>query len=320
MKITRELLIKYSRGECTKNEIVTVEEWLSSNEDDAMLSDLEFGDSIENVRHKLLGSLPELQAGPKVIPLYKRAMRYAAVVVILFTIGLLTYDYLSGDSRYTSGELAYFEDFQTVETKRGEKRTVILSDGSTIRMNYETEVRVPEKFEGNERVVYLTGHAHFDVARNPEKPFIIYTEDTKTQVLGTSFDINTKAADETEIIVTSGKVAFSEKDKLDNLVTLTLNDRALLGSDKSITTGKVDALSLTAWKDNRLVFNGQTLAEIIEVLEPWYDVEITVKNPEILKQDFKFSKNNPPLNEVFDRLSFLGDFDYRIEGKQVWLF
>ncbi|MEO1099687.1 MAG: FecR domain-containing protein [Bacteroidota bacterium] len=318
MKITRELLIKYSRGECTKNEIVSIEEWLSSNEDDAMLSDIEFGDSIRNVRHKLLGSLPELQAEPKVIPLYKRVMRYAAAVTILFAIGFFAYNYFVDSIQ--QGDLAYFEDYSSIHTQRGQKRTVKLSDGSTIRMNYETEVKVPEQFEGDKRVVYLIGHAHFDVARDTERPFIIYTEDTKTEVLGTSFDINTKTAGETEIIVTSGKVAFSEKDGSDNQVTLEVNDKAVLNADKQIALNKVDAARLTAWKDNRLAFDKQTLSEVIAILEPWYAAEIKVERSELLTIDFKISLENPSLQLVMEELSFLGKFKYTLDENKVIIY
>ncbi|MEM7107939.1 MAG: FecR domain-containing protein, partial [Bacteroidota bacterium] len=179
---------------------------------------------------------------------------------------------------------------------------------------------VPEQFEGNERVVYLTGHAHFNVARDIERPFIIYTEDSKTEVLGTSFDINTKSAGETEIIVTSGKVAFLQKGKERNRVTLTVNDQAVLDADKRITTQEVDALTLTAWKDNRLVFEGKTLKEVIEVLEPWYDVNIAVEDPSYLEVAFSLSGDNPTLEAFLKELCFAGRFSYRIEGKQVTLY
>ncbi|MEM6361435.1 MAG: FecR domain-containing protein [Bacteroidota bacterium] len=319
MDISPDLLKKYLNNQCTPEERKQVEAHLASEKNAS--SDLS-----DELAQKMKANFwknisPAIREKPmRVVPLYKRAMRYAAAAILLFTIGFFAYDYLSHDSPNPSGGLSYFEDFQSVKTKRAEKRTVTLSDGSTIRMNYETEIKVPEQFEGNERVVYLTGHAHFDVAKDTERPFIIYTQDSKTQVLGTSFDINTKRKGETEIIVTSGKVAFSEKDFAENGVTLTVNDRAMLKGDNTITTSKVEALKLTAWKENQLVFDDLTLENIIQIVEPWYDVVISVDDPELLTTDYNLDMDNPSLEQLMDELSFLGNFQYFIEEKNISIY
>ncbi|MEM6526120.1 MAG: FecR domain-containing protein [Bacteroidota bacterium] len=318
MKITPELLERYELGKCTPEERKFVEEWL----DDAGYTpddvSKESSKAMSDAVWKNVSAEMGVQKAGQVIPLHRRITRYAAAVILLGALSFLVYYLVSPNFSPTENQVA--DLYQNVQTKRGEKRTVKLPDGSTIRMNYETEIRVPEKFEGTERVVYLKGHAHFEVARNEKKPFIIYTEATKTEVLGTSFDINTKGVNETEIIVTSGKVAFSEKARTDNWVTLTINDRALLGADKSMVKEKVDAQKLTAWAENQLVFDDQTLSEIIKVLQPWYDVEISVKSAEHLKMKYNFSFDNPSLPELMDQMSFMGKFNYTIEGKQVTIY
>mgnify|MGYP001796805260 CR=1 FL=1 len=327
MEITKELLERYEQGLCTREEKEAVKAWFETVEDPTPLDKKMLDDNVDRSRvwSELSQAVPQLEneksgRDTRLLSLPGKMARYAAAAVLVFTVGFFTYEYLSSDAHKSVGKLAYFEDFQAIQTQRGEKRTVTLPDGSTIRMNYETEIRVPLRFEGDERIVYLTGHAHFDIVRNPEKPFIIYTEDAKTQVLGTSFDINTHRVEETEIIVTSGKVAFSERSKEDNRVTLILNDRAVLTADRRIITGEVDALSRTAWKDNRLVFDGKTLQEIIEVLEPWFDINISVKKPEILDTIFTIATDNPSLEIFMQQLSFAGEFEFKIEDKEVTIF
>lgn len=323
MNITKELLERHSKGECSDLEKKAVEKWMSMQEDAATGLEMVDETAIDDTKiwAKVQQLSPELEVSsgdlPTANPLYKRVLRYAAAAIILFTVGFFGYRAYFSDAQ---AEVEQVLALKTIETQRGEKRTVILSDGSTIRMNYETQIKAPEKFEGDERVVYLTGHAHFNVARDTERPFIIYTEDSKTQVLGTSFDINTKEEGETEIIVMSGKVAFSEKEQGDNLVTLTVNDRAVLNEGKNIATEKVNAMKLTAWRENKLIFEGETLAEIIKVLEPWYDITVEVEDPDLLKKDFLLSRENPPLTDVLDRLGFIGGFEYAIEGNNVSLF
>ncbi|MEM6735503.1 MAG: FecR domain-containing protein [Bacteroidota bacterium] len=318
MIVTPDLLRKFSEGKCTHEEIRQIERWLSSEKDDAVLSDEEIGDSIENIRVKLNQTISDFQPGLKVVPLYKKAMRYAAVAIILFTIGVLTYRILNDATYAGNGELAYFQDYKTIETQRGQKRTVKLPDGSMVRLNYETQIKIPEQFEENQRVVYLAGHAHFSVAHNPEKPFIVYTDHSRTQVLGTSFDLNTsKKGKGTEIIVTSGKVVFSERSDANNLVTLTVNDRAVLQADNEIKASIVDSERLTAWRKNKLIFEKATLEEIIDVLEPWFDVNIKVSRPELLSVKYRFSKNNPSLEAVLRQLGELGNFRFQIKEKEV---
>ena len=321
-KVDSKLLKKYFDGGCTDEEKKAVEAWLESGH---YHEPLNLPDKTKGYYKELMWK--NISAGfgpataPKVVPLHKKMMRYAAVVIIFLSVGAAAYFYLNHlDPDRTLDPVAQ-DDHRTIETQRGQKRTVKLPDGSTIRLNYESQIKVPVRFTDSERMVFLQGHAHFDVARDPNRPFIIYTENSKTQVLGTSFDIRTyKNTDETEIIVTSGRVAFSDKSEDQNLVTLTVNGRAVLNADKSIETSEVDAQKLTAWKDNRLIFEDQTLREIIEVLQPWYDVEITVEDTNQFEMEYNFSFDNPSLDVLIEQMSFMGKFEYAIEGKQVTIY
>ena len=119
------------------------------------------------------------------------------------------------------------------------------------------------------------------------------------------------------MIVTSGRVEFSEIAEEQNKVILERNDMAVLMPNTAIVASETNADVLTAWKDNKLVFDKKPLSEIISVLEPWYDVEITVENEELLKGIYKFTYDNPSLSSLLDRMSFMGKFEYRIEDKQV---
>ncbi|MEM7108313.1 MAG: FecR domain-containing protein [Bacteroidota bacterium] len=334
MKISPELLQKYAQGTCTSEERKIVEDWLASEgtfEDTTY--DALFAARKEIIREKLNARLQKMSSkdlikpgkdaqSAKVIDFRAKSKRYrqywvAAAAIVLFAVSFSLYYFSSSINFINTVQVA--DDYQAIQTQRGEKRTVTLSDGSTVRMNYETEIRVPKQFKGGERIIYLTGHAHFEVVRNTERPFIIYTADSKTQVLGTSFDINTKEK-ETEIIVSSGKVVFSEKAQENNQVTLTVNDRAVLGADKSIATDQVNAGELTAWKDNRLIIDHKTLAEVIQILEPWFDISIEVRDPSLLDAIYKFSFDNPPLTTLLLEMSYIGQFQYDIDGKQVILY
>ncbi|MEM1339097.1 MAG: FecR domain-containing protein [Bacteroidota bacterium] len=314
MKITDELLKKYANGQCSKEEKQLVEKWLategdSDGEDQSHLFDPYKAQTWDTLSKQTIERRTTFK---------QRAMRYAAAIALFISLGAISYLLFNPSNESTGETILAMEDFQTIYSERGERQTISLPDGSTVRLNTESILKFPQEFEGKERLVYLEGHAHFDIQRNPEKPFIVYTEDSRTQVLGTSFDINTHSTSQrTEIIVTSGKVAFSERDDTKNTVKLTVNKRAILAGENNIQVDEVDAESLTAWKQDRLVLEKMTLAEIIKVIEPWYDVNVEVNNPNLMTIKYKVSKDNPTLEALMDDLSLLGGFVYEIEGKTV---
>ncbi|MEM6263388.1 MAG: FecR domain-containing protein [Bacteroidota bacterium] len=321
MKITPELLKRFQANECTPEEAKAVEAWLNSAEDEpSPLSAPQLKRMERNIWERLgpaaLSNAPNLKLG-----FAPTMLKYAAAILLLAATGGIAFWLMgdSGDSPDTN-TLA-FEGYQTVETSRGEKRSIALSDGSTIWLNYETTVKVPEAFTSTERIVYLEGHAHFDVAKDPAHPFIIYTEGSKTQVLGTSFDINTRGdSAETTVTVTSGRVAFSDLANPQNSVTLLVDDQAVLKPGDSIAIKQVSAWKLTSWKDNILYFEDQPFDEIIKVVEAWYDVRITVQDTSLQQQSFTFSDQDPSLEAFIALMSEVANFEYRINGNEVTIY
>ena len=97
---------------------------------------------------------------------------------------------------------------------RGMKTTILLSDGTKVKLNSETSLRYPEYFSDSVRIVYLKGEAFFEVERDESKPFIVISKGIRTKVLGTSFDIRAYP-DEVELSVgvVEGKVQVTGTDK-----------------------------------------------------------------------------------------------------------
>ena len=311
MKVSSELLKKYTDGTCTPNE---------KHLDDAGLSEEEFGDSIDNIKSKLWSSAGLEENQVRIKSLYSKLLQYAAVFLMLISIGF-GYYYWSNSVSTDPSVIFAQGNYEGFSTERAEKRKVQLDDGSTIWLNYESQLKVAKTFNVDDRVVFLSGHAHFDVAPDADRPFIIYTDQTATKVVGTSFDIRAFVnTAETEVSVTSGKVEFSVLDNTEKKVTLSVNDLATLIPGGQIEVSEVDAARLSTWRNNRLIFDYQSLAEIIEILEPWYDIDITVKDPELLDKVYRFAYDNPSLPVLLEQMSFMGDFAYSIDGKQVTIF
>lgn len=86
--------------------------------------------------------------------------------------------------------------------------TIALADGSALSLSPGSRIGYGNLFDtGSFRDVYLSGEAFFEVARNPDRPFRVFSNELVTKVLGTSFTVRSFEGDTTiQVIVRTGKV------------------------------------------------------------------------------------------------------------------
>ncbi|WP_294235567.1 FecR domain-containing protein [uncultured Sphingomonas sp.] len=114
----------------------------------------------------------------------------AAAAVVLLVVGLAVM--LHAPSRY-------------YETGIGERRTVILADGSTMMLDADTGVRV--RFTEDRRELTLDhGRASFKVAKNPLRPFAVTSGKSMVVAVGTAFSIE-RLSDQVRVALYEGRVA-----------------------------------------------------------------------------------------------------------------
>ena len=174
--------------------------------------------------------------------------------------------------------------YNTMRIPVGGFYQLALSDGSKVWLNSMTEFRFPVAFTGEERKVYLTGEAYFEVAPNSKHPFIVVTEEgMEVKVYGTEFNMNTYQHGGVQTVLVSGKVGI-RVNATGKEVMLAPRQMA----EYSEKTGMVrvedtDPYRYIAWKDGEFVFERETIEEIMERLGRWYDVKVFYEN-ESLKQ------------------------------------
>lgn len=228
----------------------------------------------------------------------------AAAVVLLLSVGLLLFRQAQPVNR----------DYAERITAKGQKLTLRLADGTTVKLNANSSLKFPEQFDSKKREVYLQGEAFFDVAHNPEKPFLIHSKNVTTQVLGTSFNVRSRHAT-TEIAVRTGKVnVFSNQ-----------QSQLLLPQQKIICDGatwRVEQTSLNrelAWTNNEILIEDQPLAQVARVLEEWYGIKIQLGNDAMATCRVTGSFKNEPLENVLKAISLSINIEYAISGKKVVL-
>jgi transmembrane sensor len=175
--------------------------------------------------------------------------------------------------------------------------TVLLSDNSVAMLSPGSTIRYPAHFAAHERKVVLTGEAFFDVAKNPDQPFLVYTNETVTKVLGTSFRV--KALDQENtvtVLVKTGRVSVYPKTEFETLKTRPNSEIAVIVLDpnqqavfdkkqnrleKGMVSNRLLLSELSVQKD--LTFDDKPVTQVFTALQEIYGVVIEY-DPEKLAQ------------------------------------
>ena len=213
-------------------------------------------------------------------------------------------------------DLVSIDKWKEYETHRGQTRTVSLPDGSEIKLNVSSKIRFQNDFlNGAIRKISLEGEAFFDVAKMPNKPFVVLAKGVETSVLGTSFNIEAYDKDEyLRVAVVTGKVKVSEVEGKDQIY-LEPDEMATWGNN-SIEKSTYDPGLVLGWTERSLVFKKASFEEVIEELENWYDVDFEIIG-NISSDEYDGVHHNESLETLLTGLSFAGNFKYKMEEKKI---
>jgi len=191
--------------------------------------------------------------------------RVAAVLVIGVGIAWLTYT-----TRVTEvKELVAKADILISE----------LEDGSVISLNEGSKLQVTV-IGDDERQVFLEGEAYFEVAPDPQRPFVVSTKEVIVEVLGTSFNVSEVSGVQTVVSVEEGRVRLSNGQ--DELILTGGQTGAYdhLTKDLKLLATE-DTGEFRFWKTKRLVFREQRLADVVATLNRTYGQRIQLANEAI---------------------------------------
>jgi transmembrane sensor len=222
---------------------------------------------------------------------YSLLVRIAAIFILGILVTSIAY-YLLNDTQKTNWQIA-----ETYKNKDNLK--VELADGSIVYLNANSKLYYPEKFSEKSRVVEFDGDAFFEIAKNPQRPFIIKAKGAEIKVLGTSFNVNTNIeSKELEVLVETGKVKLSSMENEKNYVTLVPGEMGTL-KGKNVSQHKNTDKNYLSWKTKYFVFNeGIKLGEAIKILNRAYHTEIKCANDQICEKVLNSTHNNESLETV----------------------
>lgn len=237
-----------------------------------------------------------------------------------------------------------------VNTPNGSKTTITLPDGSKVWLNAGSSLSYNKDFGGEIREVELSGEAFFEVVSLPlppsggggtdKVPFIIHTRHIDVRVLGTSFNVKSYPNDkQTETTLVHGKVEVLILNNPEKKIVLRPNEKLIVnnndttasptgkpvaaGSASYFSVGKVnynkaDSLLVeTAWVQNKLVFDNESLPEIAQKLERWYNVEIKFSDEKIQAERGSGTFENITIQQALDYLREIAPFHYTMKGNKI---
>ena len=201
-----------------------------------------------------------------------------------------------------------------VSTPAATTTLVTLSDGTRVMLNANSTLEYPASFDDTEvREVRLKGEAHFEVTKNPHRPFVVKAGEMQTQVLGTIFDVKAYRKDAPKVTLMQGKVKVSNAD---TEVEMRPGQTATLQTDK-IVVSKASS-SVSDWLEGDFDMDQVTLAEAMSDIGAWYNKTVVFQSQANMDKliHFRFSRR-ASLQEIITALNEMGVAKVRMEKGKI---
>ncbi|QEC52761.1 FecR family protein [Anseongella ginsenosidimutans] len=316
--ISRNMLEKYLRGECSPDEEKHVRNWFDLNdagEYPTVLDEKEYSRKEQKLWGRLTRSLRG--AGMSVKgnrrP-YRRAIPYAAAVVLLLSVWFAWEQLNPG----------FWRNGSSYSTASGEVRSFSLPDGTVVTLNAMSRIKIPADYGRKDRSVYLEGEGYFMVQKNPDLAFTVYSNDIATTALGTIFNVSAYPTDgETIVSLHEGSVSVNRKGGEENSVqhmVLEPGEEIICSGNGNFVRKLFNRMERLGWKDQVIYFDQADLQEVIRKLERYYGVSFDYRELEGDNWELTGEYRYVPLKDILESLSFNYGIKYKIEDEQVTLF
>lgn len=202
----------------------------------------------------------------------------------------------------------------SISTPRGGKYQVDLPDGTHVWLNAASSLSFPTVFSGKTRTVKLDGEAYFEVAKNPNFPFVVESGNQKVKVLGTHFNISAYSDEQVcKTTLLEGKVEVSSGNS--KVIIKPGQQTQLSGS--GIRVAEVDANEAIDWKNGFIELDHEDIYEIMKKISRWYDVEVIYKgNISNIRFGGSVSRS-ADISKILAVLEATGAVHFKIEKRRI---
>jgi ferric-dicitrate binding protein FerR (iron transport regulator) len=233
--------------------------------------------------------------------------------------------------------------YNEIVAKRGTKSKLILPDGTQVWLNSESKLSYGASFNDSIREVTLEGEAYFDVVKDKNRPFIVKTSAISIRVLGTAFNVKSYNQDPTiETTLVRGLIEVQKNNEPSaSKIILRPNEKLVYNKPEALNANQQSGIPIdnkqaqlifispiskyipdsarveTSWVYGRLIFDGDTFAELAEKMERWYNIKITIKNQHLAANRFGGVFENENVEEALKALQLIAMFKYTIHDSEI---
>lgn len=180
-----------------------------------------------------------------------------------------------------------------------------LSDGSRVLLSANSRLEYQKEFTDTLRCVTLTGEARFEVAKDARRPFIVYTEQLQTRVLGTVFDVKAYPNSRPDVTLYEGRVNVSSSRRKQSK-EIHPGEQVSLDNKGSLQWAKIDTEKQKGWTENEFSFDNVSLMQVMQEIGSWYNMSVVFHSRPLLKERIYFRINRQlPVSAVLDALNDL---------------
>lgn len=316
-----EMMERYLRHEATDEEKVELSQWIGTSRMqralDGKYTDLWHSVSSEldsDTRSEMWQNLSQHIREERAIgrrQVMKTICKIASVVLLPVAVFLAVVAYYEGgQAKSDTTPFSFVVD-------SGQKASMTLPDGTKVWLNSASKLSYYPSYNRDDRRVFLTGEAYFEVAKNPDKKFVVACQGVEVEALGTTFDV--KGYDDDAMVSTSlieGSVRVSHQNQS---VLLAPSEEASFDKTKLVfAKSKIeDSRQVDFWRRNILYFRSATLAEIAKTMERLYGVSVEFESDELKNISFSGSIRNNSLTNAFYIISLTYPLTYEIDRDVV---
>lgn len=235
--------------------------------------------------------------------LIKPALILATLIILFFATPNILNDNSNEDNAVSS-----------IHVINTQTKNVTLPDGSEVILNSGTTLEFPKLFNSKIREISLDGEAFFKVKKDT-RPFIISTSNSKTTVLGTTFNVWARK-NKTRVTVIEGKVNVGQTLSNESVILVQNQQTVIEKYSPPTMPQNVDALNLSSWVHGKLVFSSTPLHEVVDELYRHYGVKIRLEQEPLNSLILTGSFNQNKVSDVVEMICLTFNLNFKLNGDE----
>lgn len=173
---------------------------------------------------------------------------------------------------------------QVYATAKGERRNVVLSDGTRVALNADSRLSVVMQ-RGRRELTLASGEAAFKVVHDPNRPFVVHLGDRDLRDIGTEFDASRENG-VIRVTVREGMVAVLRPGAGRSLSMGPGTDMEHREGSQDTLVMPTDPEDAFAWRTGRLIYRAAPMSKVAADLSRYGADEVRAEGP---AADMKFT-------------------------------